>query len=104
MANRLNRDLAGMIVVLRADANNERYQELKWRIVRVGGGFGAQANTHGTSLSVLHLNDGERRVLSGWDVERAATVADLACLDSDEWITYNGSGDPYPDPRAEVAQ
>lgn len=52
-------DFTGKVMVLRPDALGERWQRAKFQLLRVTGGFGAQAGKIGTKVYGTHLADGE---------------------------------------------
>lgn len=84
MANTLNIDLTGKVVVLRESSLKQPdYPPLK-NLFLVGGGFGALPYTQGRMLGGMFLSDGEDTAMSGYDVERLATEEEIAALDT-EW-------------------
>lgn len=79
--NSLKMQLEGKVVVLRANVLKAEYRDLKWRLFRVDGGFGASPNTIGTALIGQFLADGEKARMEGYDVERLATEEDCPSCD-----------------------
>lgn len=82
MANSLNEELTGKVVVLRESRFKEEYKALQFRVFEVSGGFGADSYTAGTALFGTFLVDGEQARMNGYDVERLATEEDLALVES----------------------
>lgn len=78
MGNSLNLDLEGKVVVLKADALKPAYQELKFRLFRVEGGFGSKPYTMGRALFGIFLADGEETRMDSYDVERLASSEEIA--------------------------
>jgi hypothetical protein len=78
MANALNIDLRGKVVVLGAKYFSPDYQDLKWRLHLVTGGFGASPATSGRALFCTALADGEEARYGGNMVERLATGEEIA--------------------------
>jgi hypothetical protein len=74
MANSLNKELKGKIVVLKKEAfkpeYREQYQDEKSRRVKVLGGFGASAITIGKMLHIKFESNGDEASVSGYDVEK----------------------------------
>lgn len=77
MANSLNADLTGKVVVFRENVLRAEFRN--WPFY-VEGGFGAQAFTMGRALIGTFLHDGEEARFDGFDVERLATDEELAAL------------------------
>ncbi|KKL78829.1 hypothetical protein LCGC14_2020940 [marine sediment metagenome] len=78
MGNSLNQDLEGKVVVLAKGSLRSEYHELKHRLFRVSGGFGAKSYTIGTALFGTFLADGDKGRMEGYDVERLATDEECA--------------------------
>jgi hypothetical protein len=78
MANSLNIDLAGKVVVFKEGVLKESQYPRLDNLFLVGGGFGAQAHTNGRMLAGTFLSDGEQTAFSGYDVERLATDDEVA--------------------------
>jgi len=79
MANALNIDLTGKVVILsqrffRAGLNAADHP------YRVDGGFGAVPFTAGTALTGQFLSDGERARVDALAVARLATEAEIAAV------------------------
>ena len=73
MANSLNKELTGKIVILKAESLKPEYRDLKWRRFQVEAtspGSGAHPYTAGTALFGVFLEDGEYARISGMNVER----------------------------------
>lgn len=70
MANSLNKDLRNKRVLLVKEAFKPEYQDEKYRVVKVTGGFGAEPNTIGKTIFVEFECDGEKERFSGYDVEK----------------------------------
>lgn len=81
MGNSLNSDLEGKVVILKAEALKPAYQELKFRLFRVEGGFGSKPYTMGRALFGIFLADGEKARMDSYDVERLATDEEIALFD-----------------------
>jgi hypothetical protein len=77
MANSLGIELDGKIVVLKKDTFRPEYQDIKFRLWKITGGFGAASFTLGTALFGECLADGEKARHSGYDVERLATEDEI---------------------------
>jgi hypothetical protein len=73
MANALDKDIEGSVVVLKEESLKDKYSPLPERIVEVKGGFGASSVTTGTALLVEFYIDGEEARLEGWYVDRELT-------------------------------
>ncbi len=75
MANNLNADLTGKIVVL-----DSRYYrgDVRNRLFRCETGFGCSPNTRGTAIGGTFLVDGERVRVEGDEVQRFATPEEAA--------------------------
>lgn len=84
MANSLKTDLTGKVVVLKVKLMKPEFQDLKYRLFRVEGGFGAVPFTSGTALFGITLVDGEHARFSGYDVERLATEEEIAIMEKKE--------------------
>lgn len=80
MANSLKQDLTGKVVVIKAEVLKPEYKELKHRLFRVRGGFGAVPFTIGTALFGEYLYDSEECRMGGYDVERLATKKEIASV------------------------
>jgi hypothetical protein len=78
MANALNMDLTDKVVVLDARYFTAAHHDVKSRLFRVEGGYGAVPYTLGKALVGTFLSDGERTRMEGYMVERIATEEDLA--------------------------
>jgi hypothetical protein len=65
MANALNKDLDGSVILLDEDAMKDQYSAPEERVVKVLGGFGASAVTRGTALIVGFYSDGEKARFEG---------------------------------------
>ncbi|UZQ52400.1 hypothetical protein [Clostridium kluyveri] len=70
MANSLNKDIRNKRVLLMKESFKPEYQDEKYRIVKVTGGFGAEPNTLGSTIFVEFECDGEKARVSGYDVEK----------------------------------
>lgn len=70
MANSLNKDLRNKRVLLMKKVFKPEYQDEKYRIVKITGGFGAEANTIGRAIFVEFECDGKKARFSGYDVEK----------------------------------
>lgn len=80
MGNTLNMPLEGKVVVLKESALKPEYGDVKWRLFRVDGGFGATPGTLGNALIGQFVADGENARMEGFMVERLATENDMpAC-------------------------
>jgi hypothetical protein len=74
MANSLDRDIEeGEIVVLEKEYFKPQYHDLKYRIVKVMGGFGANGFTMGKALFVEFLCDGEKTRMEGYMISPKET-------------------------------
>lgn len=80
MANSLMVDLTDKTVVLKSKFLKPEFSDIKWRLFRVDGGFGASPHTMGTALIGEFLADGEKARMEGYQVLRLATEEDLAVL------------------------
>jgi hypothetical protein len=83
MANSLNEDLTGKVIVFREGTLKPEYPVLR-HLFWVQGGFGAQAFTNGRMLAGQDLYDGENAGMGGYDVDRLATRQEIEALDT-EW-------------------
>ena len=72
MANSLNINLRGKIVLIKKRLMNYDNQEEMKRAFLVSGGFGAEIETNGSSLFGTFLCDGERTKMDGYQIERLA--------------------------------
>ena len=77
MANSLHEELRGKVVVLHKGNLQPKYHDIKQRLFRVEGGFGASPHTMGTALYGQFLADGEKCRMEGDDVERLAAEEEL---------------------------
>ena len=77
MANSLNQELSGKVVVLKKDGLKPEYHDIKQRLFKVSGGFGASSFTNGSVLFGTFLSDGEECRMNGYDVERLATDEEI---------------------------
>jgi len=84
MANSLDQNLEGKVVVLRKKIFKPEYRDIKYRVFKVTGGFGAYANTIGRALFGIHLIDGERARYDGFDVERLATEEEIKLVEKEK--------------------
>jgi hypothetical protein len=69
VANSLNVDLTGRLVLLREDAMRPEFRARDERLFRVSGGFGAVPYTIGTALFGTFVKDGTADRMDGYDVE-----------------------------------
>jgi hypothetical protein len=67
MANSLDQDLTGKVVLIRKDVLKPEWHYDRRFLVK--GGFGALPHTMGKALMGTFLVDGESCRMSGWDVE-----------------------------------
>lgn len=77
MANSLDQDLLGKVVVLSKDYLKPEWHDLKKRLFKVAGGFGASPHTIGGAIFGEFLFDGEKCRMEGYQVERLATEAEV---------------------------
>jgi hypothetical protein len=77
MANSLNENLDGRYVVLREEDMHEDYRDIKHRVFKVTGGFGASAGTLGSALFGESPHDGEKWRTNSFSVERFATDEEI---------------------------
>lgn len=75
MANSLNADIEGKIIVLKEDCFAEKREPYR-RLFKVTGGFGTKSFTSGTALFGEFMNGNKFR-MSGYDVERLATEEEI---------------------------
>lgn len=75
MANTLNIDLEGKVVIFRQDVMSVPAVDHPFL---VEGGFGASPDTMGRALLGTFLSDGERCRMEGHEVERLATEEEIA--------------------------
>jgi hypothetical protein len=80
VSNSLRADLTGKVVVLKAENFKPAYQDVRSRLFRVDGGFGASSFTRGTALIGEFLADGEKTRMDGHDIERLATDEEIAAV------------------------
>jgi hypothetical protein len=75
MANALNEDLTGKVVIF-----DQKYMSVPAteHPFEVTGGFGAKPFTGGRALMGTFLSDGEKARMEGYMVERYATEAEIA--------------------------
>ena len=78
MANALNEDLEGRVVILAAKHLDPALVGAELRAFRVRGGFVARSYTSGNALFGTFLFDGEDCRMEGWMVERIATDEEVA--------------------------
>lgn len=93
MANALNKDLTGRVVIIRAQEMKPEYAEPHLRAFRVDDGFGAKPYTAGQALLGEFLADGEQCRLEGWRVERFATDEEIEAA-AKELIESRGAPSP----------
>lgn len=74
MGNRLDADLEGKVVVLRAEAYKGG---VKARLFRCTGGFGCKPYTTGNAIFGTFLASGQDERVEGFEVERLATDAEV---------------------------
>lgn len=72
MANSLNIDLHGKIVLIKVGMMQAGYTDEMKRAFLVESGFGASATTNGTAIIGNFLCDNERAKMDGYNVERLA--------------------------------
>ena len=77
MANSLNIDLTGQVVILRQSYFKAGLAATDHPF-RVDGGFGAKPDTIGAAIFGEFLSDGEQGGARGADVERLATSSEVA--------------------------
>lgn len=82
MGNALNEDLTDRYVVLSKKSMAPAYHDIKFRVARVSGGFGAAPYATGTALLVETPFDGEKFRTEGSFVERFATDEEIALVTS----------------------
>jgi hypothetical protein len=82
MANTLNEELEGRFVVLLAETMAPAYRDIRSRIYKVEGGFGAASYTAGTGLFGYSPCDGEKWRADGYSVERFATDEEIAAVNT----------------------
>lgn len=77
MANTLNMDLTGKVVILRKGFFREGLEATDHPFL-CEGGFGCLGYTEGRMLAGTFISDGEETAVSGYDVERLATDEEIA--------------------------
>lgn len=77
MANSLNAELTGKVLVLKPQYLGKDYQDPKWRVFKAEGGFGCNAYTMGNAVIGQFMADGEHARMEGFMFERFATEADM---------------------------
>jgi hypothetical protein len=77
MANSLNMPLMDKVVVIDKEYMDEKYADIKQRIFKVTGGFGAQSFTSGSALIGVFLCDGSTGRVNSAFVERLATEEEI---------------------------
>lgn len=77
MANSLNIDLEGKVVIFKDGTLKPEYPEVEHPFLVNGAGFGCSPNTQGVSLSGTFLSDGEDAVFGGFQIERLATQEEI---------------------------
>ena len=77
MANALNEDLTGRVVVLSTEWMEAKSAPAERRCFRVDDGFGARSFTAGNAIFGEFLYDGERCRMEGYMVERFATDGEI---------------------------
>ena len=93
MANALNEDLTGRVVLISAHYMKQEYADPARRVFVVSGGFGAKPYTSGGGCFGAFLFDGEQCRMEGYMVERFATedeIADAQAIAAGEGGTGNG--------------
>jgi hypothetical protein len=80
MANALNEDLTGKVVIFKQEYMSVPVTEHPFR---VRGGFGASPFTSGHALMGTFLSDGERTRMEGYMVDRLATDEEIAAAKGD---------------------
>ena len=80
MANALQEDITGRYVVINGRTFTSAYQDIKYRVFLVSGGFGAVPFTSGTAVFGSTPIDGERFRVEGYDIERLATDEEIALV------------------------
>jgi len=78
VANALNEDLTGRVVILGAEYLKPELAAPTLRAFRVDDGFGAKPYTAGHAIMGEFLSDGERCRMEGYMVERFATDDEIA--------------------------
>lgn len=78
MANALNEELEGRVVIIGAMHLKTSLDRPELRAFRVLDGFGANSFTSGSALIGEFLYDGDKCRLEGWMVERLATEDEIA--------------------------
>jgi hypothetical protein len=76
MANALNIELAGKVVILKQEAMADGYVATEHPF-RVEDGFGTHTYTSGTKCSGTWLSDGEVGSIRGYSIERLATEDEI---------------------------
>lgn len=80
MANALNQDLTGQIVVLKPEAHRPEFRAPRQLLFRCEGGFGCAPFTIGTAIMGTYLVDGTRARVEGYAVERTITEAEAEAI------------------------
>lgn len=92
MANSLEMNLTGKVIVFREGALKPEYPRLR-HLFLVTGGFGALPFTNGRMLAGTDLYDGEAAGMGGYDVERLATREEIEALGTEWSMKYLASED-----------
>ncbi len=82
MANTLNKELAGHVVIIEAEYLKPELDRPELRAFRVRDGFGANSYTSGNALMGTFLYDGDECRLEGYMVERFATEDEITDAES----------------------
>jgi hypothetical protein len=77
MANALNEDVTGRVIVVKQEVLKPEYiaTELPFRCED---GFGCFPHTSGTHISGVWLSDGEQGSIRGYDIDRYATEDEIS--------------------------
>lgn len=96
MANALNEDLTGRVVIIGAQYMKPEFDRPELRAFRVENGFGAVPYTQGNAITGEFLFDGERCRMEGWMVERFATEGEIAAAETvrESYQESRGPGEP----------
>lgn len=98
MANSMNRDLTGCVVLIAAQYLKPEYQEEEARRFRVWGGFGAQPHTAGNALFGTFVANGLEARMEGYMVERLVEEPPAADLAPEEEHFRDENYHPGPPP------
>jgi hypothetical protein len=77
MGNALKEDITGRYVVIKEEALQASYRDIKYRVFKAEGGFGCSPFTAGQAVLGYTPFDREKFRIEGHDIERYATDEEI---------------------------